>query len=45
MLNAIKILHFPIFGNIIRYHLYRKKQMALTNEERFPLIAIKDLTR
>ena len=45
MINAPKILHFPLIGNIIKYHLYIQKQMALKDEERFPLIAIKDLTR
>jgi hypothetical protein len=45
MINAPKILHFLNIESIINYHLYIQKQMALKDEERFPLIAIKDLTR
>ena len=43
--NAQKFLHFPSIQNIINYHLYIQKQMALKDDWRFPLIAIKDLTR
>jgi len=45
IINTIKILHFFNRENIIKHHLSIQKQMSQKNTEKFPLIAIKDLTR
>ena len=43
--NLPKFLHFFIQWIIIKYHLYHRKEIVMLDENKFPLIAIKDLTR